>query len=443
MATQPALLLSPADVAQLSPADRAAYLNGKQLSPIEQAALTRAMTQQRHARNAQYMGLGVRGKASCPNANGPGITQNYTAGQTLIWNIPQKNSGWVKGIWITANLTVACAAGTGGAYVANAGAPYNVFGEFDVNYNGPQWRMPFYFIKPLSQMFGFQRPAPGVVIAGSSDSQVQAFADNGVTTNVGNNTWAFKVFVPFNMANERLPYGMLPMYGTQGSLPQVKLFCQSTSMGNDPLTNPVATTAGTGVSVTITGTVQVDCEYLDSTNYAGPDPLTLDITGDPTVQVYWDSTYQPWPANTLQRVFLQNKNRHFIVMSVLIDAQLSTKFCAVNNFVALEFAQDNVGSDTFWKYALDTNVSIQDYFMDKRRVYGQDLDAGVIVWLDGPTHGLQDPSSHDSGTWLDMRKGWPSASIAAQVTTIGALAGVTPRLETIVVTFNDDGLRVL
>lgn len=440
---QQALLLSPSDLADLSPADRASYVQQHPLSPMEQAALKRALTRKRHASNASFMQLGTRKKASCPNANGPGTQQNYSAGATLIWNIPQANSGWVKGIWITANLTVACAAGTGGAYVANAGAPYTVFGEFDVNYNGPQWRMPFYFIKPLLQMFGNLAAQPNTILGGNSDAQVQAVANSGTATATGNNTWAFKVWVPLNIAHEMLPYGMLPMYGTQGSLPQVKLVCQSTSMGNDPLTNPVATTAGTGVSVTITGTVQVDAEYLDSTNFAGPDPLLLDITGDPTIQVYWDSTYQPFPTNTLQRVFLQNKNRHFIILSVLIDAQLSTKFCAVNNFVALEFAQDNVGSNTFWKYALDTNVDIKDYFLDKRRIYGQDLDPGVIVWIDGPTHGLQDTNNRDSGTWLDMRKGWPSPSVAAQVTTIGALAGVTPRLETVIVTFNDDGLRVL
>lgn len=431
-------ILTAPEIAAMSPSQRAAYMAS--LDAGQQAAVSSA----RQLMNHHYMVRALRKIAVCPPTAG-GITQNYVFGQQLVYNMPVATGGFAKELLITLNVNLAFAAGTGATYALNASAPYGLIDTLNVLYNGVQVRMRPYLIKILKQIKGFERPQPGLVIAGTSDATIGgnlASASFAVTS--GTNNWLLVFRVPLNALHELSPAGMLPIQGSSTQA-QIQINCQTQAMGGDPLLNVTAALAGTGNAVTVSsGTVKVEAVYTDGQNLQSLTPVVLDLISQPAVptcQYIIDTTLSPLSTGSVQRQKIQALLEHFYVVCCVIDAQQSTKFSTPANIAGFELDEDPVGQNKFWAYGTGTNQSIYDYYEYIRNTFGQDLDEGIFVLAAGPQTNQMNPDNGDGAATLNMLPGgWTATTHGWQVNATGAVAGVTPRVETWLVSRNPQGL---
>lgn len=439
----PMMSLSPDQIAALPPDQQAAYL--QRMSPEQQALVAQANQKLIVAANRHFMRQSVERVAMCPVTGGSGQTASYAVGQTLYFDLPTV-PGFATGILITYNLTVTPATAGGAVYVANAAAPFSIFSELDILYNGFQIRThPYFACKVLAQARGFQTGAQDRVLAGNNDNTVAAnlVGTNPVVSAVGN-TWQGKMFVPFNALGHDTVPGVLPLAGV-GNKPQVKLTCPSNFYGVDPLINPISSSGGSNPSVTATGNINVDVIYLDGVTLQDNTPLLLNWQNEPTLQFYWDTALTPFSGGaTVQRQTISTKLEHWYVCSIVIDGQQSNTFSTYANMTAFELGPDQVGSQVWYNYNVANNISIYDWF-DRfhRRQHGQDFDPGVILWVDAPARGIISPDTRTGSQYLNMYPGgYPAATHSYQIGSTGAVSGITPRVETFLVSVNHAGLKV-
>ncbi len=449
MATTNATMMSltPAQIAQLPPDQQAQYMKG--LSPAQQQLVQQEIQQQIISMNRKFMRQCVERTAYCPVTGGSGTTAAYSAGNTLYFDFPTV-PGFAKSILVTYNLTVTPAAGTNATYAVNAAAPWNIFSELQVLYNGPQVRTHPYFLKVADQTLGFSRGQRNQVLAGTNDATIAANVVGTTPITVGSgNTWQGKLLLRLNALGEDTVPGVLPVSGV-GNKPQLKLTCAPNFIGQDPLLNPLSPVAGTVHSATVTGNINVDMIYLDGTNMDVPSPLTLQWQQEPTLQYYWDTPLTPFSANTIQRQTISTKLKHWYVVSIVIDGTSSTQFSQLANFTGFQLGPDQVGQQTFQNWNISNNVSIYDFY-DRmvRRPFGQDLDNGVIPWVIAPGRGVIDSDNRNGTQALNMYPGgFPAATLSYQMSSVGTqstidgFAACTPRVETFLISENSAGLKV-
>jgi hypothetical protein len=438
----PQMMLTPREISQMPPHEQAKHMQS--MNQHQRALVQNEINDQRIRDNRRFMRQSLEKIAYCPVAGGSGVTAAYSPGTTLVFDMPVVGSGFAKGLLVTYNLTVTPATAGGAAYAVNAAAPWNIFSEVDLLYNGPQIRTHPYIFKLLDQTKGFSRGQRNQVLAGQNDATI---AQNVVGTvpvvvNTGN-TWLGKIFIPFNALGEDSVPGMLPVMGV-GNKPQLKLQCVSSFMGVDPLLNPVTGTGGASPSVAVSGNINVDMIYLDGQSMESPVPLTLNLAGEPTLQYFWDTPLNPLNANLIQRQHINTLLEHWYVFSILIDGGQSNQFATLANITNFELSPDSVGQQTFLNYNVANNISIYDWY-DRyvRRLIGQDLDNGVFPWVMAPTRGVIDADNRNGIQTLNMRPGgYPATTHGYQVASTGGISGVTPRVETLLVSMNYDGLRI-
>lgn len=415
------------------------------MTPQQNAAMQQqAAIQAVRAANTNFMRNSIKKVAYCPVSGGSGTTASYSPGVTLTFDLPVIGSGYAKGLLINYNLSVTPATGTGATYSVNAGAPYNIFNLIQLNYNGSQIRTHPYILKLLDIMRNPLFGAQNSVLAGNNDATITSNINGGTPMTVGSaNTWLGKLYLPFNaIAEDSIP-GILPVMGV-GNKPQIQLTCASAFMGVDPLLNPTSALAGSGNAVTVTGTINVDMIFHDGMNMYSPLPLTLDLSVEPTLQYYWDTPLNPLNASLLQRQHINTLLEHYYVFSLVIDGNQSTKFSALTNIQQMELSPDNVGQQTFVAYNVSNNISVYDYYYMMRSALKQDLDEGVIIWVAAPLMGVNNASNHTGQQSLNMQSGgYPATTHAYQVGSVGGVSGITPRVETFLISLNPAGLRIV
>lgn len=440
--TNPAINLNAAQFAALPPDQQAAYI--KNLPPSQQAAL---MKDVRVLGNRKFMRHSIEKYAYCPVSGGSGVNATYTPGTTIVFDLPVVGSGYAKGLLISYALTLTLG-GTNPVVQANAAAPFNIFQEVLLNYNGAQCRFHPYLLKVLDMMLGFSRGAQNAVLAGQAIGTInQNVVSQGTSTMpvTTGSVWKGKFLLRLNAVDEQssIP-GMLPIMGI-GNKPQLKLTPASSTLGLDPLLNPVSTVSGTNVTAdftTVAGTVNVDVIYYDGTTMDDVTGLTLDLTAEPTLQYYWDTPLNPLTANTLVRQHIATLLEHWIVVSIVIDGLQSNQFATLGNLTQLQLSADSVGQQNFQSYNVSNNISIYDYYDRNRRRYGQDLDPGVIPWIDAPTHNIPDADNRNGVVVLNMQAGgYPATTHAYQVSSVSS-SNFTPRVETFLVSMNYAGLKI-
>jgi hypothetical protein len=105
-----------------------------------------------------------------------------------------------------------------------------------------------------------------------------------------------------------------------------------------------------------------------------------------------------------------------------------------------------VGQNLFKNWNISNNVNINDYYdREIRRKYKQDLDPGVIMWCDAATRGITNPDNRHGHQVLNMQPngGYTAATHAYQVNNVTtSTSGLTPRVETFLLSMNYDGLRI-
>jgi hypothetical protein len=441
------LSLTPAELAGLPAQDQAQYMRG--LSPAQLQLFQKTQTV---SANRSFMRNSIEKVAYCPVTGGSGTTAAYSAGQTLYFDFP-KVPGYGKALLITYNLTVTPNAGTGATYAVNAGAPFSIFSKFEIDYNGPQVTThPYFACKLMDQLNGFQHGAQNAVVAGFNDGTVAAQIVGSTPIVIGAaNVWQGKMLVRLNPLGHDTVPGVLPTSGV-GNSPQIKLTCTSNFIGQDPLYQPIAPVAGTGHSATtVTGNVNVDMVYLDGTNMNVPTALQLAWQAEPTVQYSWENALTPFTAGSVNQIkTIVSKLKHWYAVAVVIDGNQANQFAKVTNLTQFALSPDGVGQQTFEGWNWNNNVSIYDYFDRRvRRVFGQDLDEGVIPWVVGPSRGVIDASNRTGSQFLNMTQGgFPAASHMYQVGTVGGQSTIdgypaaTPRVELFLISENPAGLKV-
>ena len=412
----------------------------------DQAAMQAAVI----AQNRAFMRGSLERVAYCPVTGGSGTTAAYSPGTTLYFDLPVVGSGYAKALLITYNVYFQLT--NSGTYTVNAAAPWNIFSEIKLDYGNTQVRTHPYFLKVMDQLTGFQTGQRNQVLAGNNDNTISSNIV-GSTPIVADgstwNQWTGKMLLRLNALGEDSVPGVLPIMGV-GNKPQLKLTCSPAVVGNDPLLNPISNTSSgactVGSSSTHTSVINVDCIYLDGTNMAGPAPLQLNLAGEPTVQYIWDAALTPFAANSIQRQRVITLLEHWYMVSLVIDGAQSNTFATLSNLTGFELSPDGTGQNVFKNWNISNNISIYDYFdREIRRVHGQDLDPGVIVWVDAPGKGIVNSSNRNGHQVLNMQPngGFTAATHAYQVGSVTTTtSGLTPRVETFLVSMNYDGLRI-
>lgn len=435
----PAPVLTPAQIATLPPHQQTPYL--RNMSPEQQALVQQAARDAAVSANRQFMRQSVEKIAYCPVAGGSGVTASYSAGTTLVFDLPVVGSGYAKALLVTYNLTLTLG-GTSPVVAANAAAPYNIFSECLLNYNGAQCRFHPYILKILDQTLGFQRGAQQAVLSGNANTTITNNLNKAIAVTTGS-TWIGKFYFRLNAMGEDSVPGILPVMGV-GNKPQLKLTCAPSTLGYDPLLNPVSLVSGTSVTAALAGTINVDMIYLDGTTMSDPAGLSVDITSEPTLQYYWDTPLNPLTSNTLNRQHIATLLEHWMVISLVIDGNQSTSFIdsAVSNLTQFQLSADSVGQQNFMSWNVSNNISVFDFYHRRRLEWGQDLDPGVIVWVNAPTRNVVNSDNRNGTQVLNMMAGgYPAATHAYQVSTTSS-TNFTPRVETFLISMNYNGLKI-
>jgi len=229
--------LTPAQIAALPPQEQAQHM--RNLSPAQQQLVQQENQRNLVTANRRFMRNAIEHDAYMPVTGGSGSTAAYTAGSTLYFDFP-KVPGYATAILISYTLSVTPASGTSATYALNAAAPWNIFNEVQVLYNGTQVRTHPYFLKVLDQLEGFMRPAQNAVLAGNADSTITGQINGSNPLTVGSaNTWTGKMLLRLNALGPDTVPGILPISGV-GNSPQLKLTCTPNFIGQDPLLNPIS-----------------------------------------------------------------------------------------------------------------------------------------------------------------------------------------------------------
>lgn len=422
---------------------------------IQQANVAADQQSQQIAMNRAFMRGSLERVAYCPVTGGSGTTASYVPGNVLFFDLPVVGSAFAKALLITYSLTVTPTSSGTASYLANAAAPWNIFSEMKLDYGNTQIRTHPYFLKVLDQIQGYQRGQRNQVLGGVNDANLAAQIVGTTPLVVGSaNTWQGKMLLRLNALGEDSVPGVLPIMGV-GNKPQLKLTCAPSFMGNDPLLNPVQGTNGTGTAaVAVTGSINVDVVYLDGANMASPQPLTLNLANEPTLQYIWDAPLTPFSSGSIQRQRFITLLEHWVVCSIIIDGNSSQQFMSSTggntnpyaNLTGFELSPDGVGQNLFKNWNISNNVSIYDYYdREVRRPHGQDLDPGVILWVDAASRGITNPDNRNGHQVLNMMPngGYTAATHAYQVSNVTtSTSGLTPRVETFLLSMNYDGLRI-
>lgn len=431
-------------------------------SPAAAAAVAQqqvGIADAKRAGNADYLARCQPQVAVCPPTNG-GITQNYVVGTTLYYNLPTADNAMCTDLLITSNLVINAAVGTSAAYVVNAAAPWSVYDRIIVTYNGTQVQIRpiilkyYWILRGYGVTGSWSVPTGGTypnVLFSIASLQAVLFATTiqapGAVLPTGNSTWAWVFRLPLRALHELNPAGTLPIMG-QGTKGQVAVICAPALYGNDPILNTGSGTAGTGNAITMnSGTVKVEAIYMDGTTRWSPTPLLLDLVGEPTAQWYFDLPLPNLVAGVINRQAITTLLQHYLVISLLVDGNQSTKFSTYTNIVEIELDKDSVGRNPFYLYGTTiSNVSVADFFERIRRYIQQDLDEGVIPWVVAWAENQQTSDlcegvmvlNMTAGGWTDAHYGVQVSTAGTESTTFGAVP--PPRLETFLLSLNPEPL---
>jgi hypothetical protein len=393
--------------------------------------------------NRTFMSLGIRKKALCQQANGGANSQSFVAGQPLTYNVPTANNGYLIGFWVNCQLVNTLAAGTSAVYALNAAAPMSLIDSIVLNYGGPQHNFRTYNLKYYWELQArIAQTFPRTILAGQTNATMQAYynstTNNAFPVAVGANTWNFRFFVLMNSLHPQDVRGILPIQNGETTA-QIVINCAGAPYGADPVLGTVVTTSGSGGASTVTGTISVESVYKDGQAYASITALQPNLSGIQTVQMVRDT-----PLNNLGSGQMFRNKVSFLhqipwMWITIIDGQQSAKFAATTNIQVIETSADATGMRPFMRYGLNTNLDVRSYYDDLSLWLEQDMDEGVIPLVYGPIFEQAEAGISEGMAYLDMttNSGWTDFHYGCQLTAVGAVSGISPRIECALILLND------
>lgn len=411
--------------------------------------MAQAPTAQIEANNLMFLQQAFEQAAYCPVTGGSGTSASWSSGTTLYFDFPELGGAYIHALEIEYNLTVTPATAGGAAYALNACGEYGMFSEVKIDYGNTQVRTHLYFAeKVLSVLRGFQRGPKRRVLAGNNDQLLanQLVGSTPLVINSGN-SWVGRFLLDLTPLGIDTVPGILPAMSV-GNTPQLKLTCNPNFMGPDPLMSVVNGTGGSSPSVAVTGTINVNAYYRDGKSMRTNVPMALSLAGEPTLQYSWEPALTPFNSGaTWQRKQISSRLEHWYAVAIVIDGQQSNSFISnYSNLTAFELSPDQSGQNVFKGWNSGNNISIYDYFdREMRHPHGQDLDLGVICWVDAPARGITNPENRHGGQVLNMQPngGFVATNHAYQVGAVSSANSITPRVEMFLISMNYDGLKLV
>jgi hypothetical protein len=402
--------------------------------------------------NHDFMQQSIEKLAYCPVTGGSGQFATFTQNQTLFFDLPTLGSAYIKAFLITYSIVFTPANSGTASYAINAAFPWNILSQIKLDYGNTQINAHPYFLKCLDILHGYTRGPQQTVLCGNNDQTIatQLASQPPALTPGTQYTITGKFLLRLNAIGEDTVPGILPA-NTVGNTPQLKLTC-ATLMGNDPLTNPIAGTNGNGTAaITVSNTSQISVEavYLDGSSMKTNIPYLMNLDVEPTLQYYWEPPLTPFNAGTTwQRKQISTLLEHWYMISIIIDGQQSNTFLSSwNNLTAFAIGPDAGGQNFFRGYNAGNNIPIWDYFDREWRLpHGQDLDLGVLAWVDAPSKGVTNPENRHGSQVLNMdpsNGGFVSTNHYYQVGAVSTANNIVPRVETFLVSMNKQGLKIV
>jgi hypothetical protein len=410
------------------------------LTPEQQAALQAQIQKQQ---NRQFMALSINKEVLCQQANGGALNQAFAAGQPLTYNVTTANNGFITGFWVRCAFTVALGAGTNAVYQQNAASPLSLIDSIQVLYGGVQHNFRPYVLKYFSQLQGEQsQPQPRIVVAGQQNSYLQSYYNNapyGVA--VGNNTYNFAFFMPLNLIHPQDVRGILPIQNGETTC-QIVVNCQGAPFGNDPTLNSFSLVSGSNGTAAVTGTIAIIAIYKDGQSFTQLSALQPNLSHVETVQFLRDANLTNVQAGNVFRNKISFLQRMPWVFLTVIDGVSPTKFASTSNIQLIDTTADAVGNRPFWRYGLNTNLDVREFYSDLSGVMGgqlqQDLDEGFFPIVYGPLFQQSDAGLQEGQAYLNMttENGWTDFHYGIQLAATGNNAAGGARVECHVVALN-------
>lgn len=412
-----------------------------QLTAEQQAALA---AQAQRQTNRQFMSLSLNKEALCQQANGGANTQTFASGQPLTYNVTTANNAFLTGFWVRCAFTLTCAAGTGAAYALNAAAPLSLIDSIVVLYGGTQHNFRPYILKYYSQ-FQTQggQPQPRTLVSGQQDAYLQSYySSTTFPVAVGANTWNFAFYVPMNLIHPQDARGILPIQNGETTC-QIVINCAGAPFGPDPVINTIALTAGSNGAVTCAGTITVISRYKDGQSYTQLAALQPNLAGLETVQILRDTPLNNLGSGQIFRNKVSFLHKIPWLFITVIDGNQSTRFSTTANIQLLDVTADQAGNRPFWRYGLNTNLDVREFYSDLSGALGgllqQDFDEGFFPLVYGPIFQQADAGIMEGGHYLNMTvsDGWTDFHYGVQLASVGSVSGINPRVDCHVILLND------
>jgi hypothetical protein len=403
------------------------------------------------AANHMFMQQSQEQLAFCAVMGGSGQFATFVQNQTLFFDLPTLGSAYIKAFEITYSIVFTVDSSGTASYAINAAFPWNIFSQIKLAYGNTQINTHPFFLKELDILSGYQTGPQQLVLAGHNDQTIAAQLGslNPALVPGVQYTITGKFLLRLNPIGEDTVPGILPA-NTVGNAPQLQLTC-ATLMGADPLLNPIAGTNGNGTAhITLSNTSQISVEavYLDGSSMSTNAPYAMNLDVEPTCQYYWEPPLTPFnQGSSWQRKQITTLLEHWYVVALIIDGQQSNTFLSSwNNLSAFAIGPDAGGQNFFYGFNSGNNIPIWDYFdRNNRLIHGQDLDLGVLAWVDAPSRGITNPRSRHGRQVLNMEPngGFVSTNHYYQVGAVSSANGITPRVETFLVSMNKAGLKII
>lgn len=392
--------------------------NAQQLAAMQQA------------QNQQFMALSYEQTIKANAQNGT----VFGEGKTLTFDAPIISSAYATKVTLRHNIQMVIA---GGSATLNAGAPYNLVNKAVVTFGNKQISVNPYVAKMFDRMRGYDRTAQGTASANSRNAVIDGLLNSVPTGTLAAGTYNFKfdTDLELNALHPASVNGLIPIF-SGGTKLQVALSLPNSVAGKDPLDNVIA--AGAGATVTTTGSVEVIITYRDYSSMATTQPVQPNIAGLPTVQVIEVPSITPLTAGTLQYASFRNPYPFCKLLHICIDGKQSDKFAAADNILSYTLDKAENTSSSFFRFD-ESNGGMVDYYKGVRSRFGQDMDAGVLVW-DATTQNISNVSSKMGNAYLNLAE-YTAARYGVKVASVDA-TNITPRVVTFGVILNKEGIRV-
>lgn len=386
------------------------------------------------AQNRQFMALSYEQSIKANAQNGT----VFGEGKTLNFDAPIISAAYATKITLRHSITLNVA---GGQATLNAGAPYNLVNRAVVTFGNKQVSVSPYLSKIFDRMRGYNRQAQGDSW-GFNDSTITSLINSKLdagATFTGSKTFSFDSDIELNgVLHPNAVNGILPIFSS-GTKLQVALTLPTSVAGADPLENVIKLDAG--ATVTATGSVEVIITYRDYQSMATTQPVQPNLAGLPTVQVIELPSITPLTSGTMQYFSFRNPYGFCKLAHIVIDGKQSDKFAKADNILSYSLDKAENTSSSFFRYD-ESNGGMKEYYKEVRSRFGQDMDAGVLVW-DATTQNVANVSSKMGTAYLNLtNEGFPASRFGVKVNEVDGTKGITPRVVSFGVILNKEGIRV-